>query len=725
VVPTDPQPDGSTIRQVARRLKDGRLEVVTVPEPAAAPGTVAVRVEASVISAGTERATLDVARKSLIGKARARPDQARQALDRMRRDGVKATLDVVRQRLEELGPLGYSACGTVIEADPWARGIAPGDRVAIAGAGAANHADVDIVPSLLCARVPEGVEPSHAAFSTLGAIAMHGFRRAEVAVGSTVAVIGLGVIGQLATRVARAAGCRVIATDLDPWLVDLAAQSGAQGVVRSELDAAGVADSADAVLICAAADTNDPVETAARLARDRGTVVMVGATRMDIPRGPYYDKELDLRLSRSYGPGRYDRDYERWGLDYPIGYVRWTQQRNMEAFLELIADGKLSVAELITHRFAFEEAEQAFAALDGDGPLVGVVLEYGDGGVADGGMAEARGRRTAVASRGRKPRFALVGAGNFATATIVPRLVDAGLEPAAVVSASGLSAESARSRLGFDRALARPEEAIEADDVDLVVIATRHDTHADLAARALAAGKATYVEKPLAIDAAGLERVREALSTSDAPLWVGFNRRWSPHTDAVTSRIGGPRLMAFRVNAGPLPPGHWLNDPREGGGRLIGEGCHFVDYLCHVAGSDPVSVTAQGFGSRTDLPLAAIDNFAVQIRFADGSVGHIAYAADAPTGPGKERFEVSGPGAYAVIEDFKRTVVWRGTGRRTIGGKRQDKGFDGQMANIAAVLAGQAEPPSADSYLVSTLATLAAYRALSTGTPQAVVDPQS
>jgi predicted dehydrogenase/NADPH:quinone reductase-like Zn-dependent oxidoreductase len=718
VVRTDREPDGPTIRQVARRLKDGRLEVVTVPEPSASPGTVAVRLSASVISAGTERATLEVARKSLVGKARARPDQARQAVDRMRRDGVKATLGVVRQRLDELGPLGYSACGSVVEADPWARGIKPGDTVAIAGAGHANHAEVDVVPSLLCARVPDGVAPSEAAFATLGAISMHGFRRAEAAVGATVAVIGLGVIGQLATRVALAAGCRVVATDLDPWLVDLAARAGAHGIARAELDFAGVADSADAVLICAAADTNDPIETAARLARDRGTVVMVGAARMDVPRGPYYDKELDLRLSRSYGPGRYDRDYERWGLDYPVGYVRWTQQRNMEAFLQLVADGKLSVAELITHRFPFERAEDAFAALDGDDPLVGVVLEY-----ADAPKPVVQRVRTAAAARTAKPRFALIGAGNFATATIVPRLVAAGLEPAAVVSASGLSAESARSRLGFDRAFASPEEAIEASDVDLVVIATRHDTHADLTARALAAGKATYVEKPLAFDAAGMERVREALAASDAPLWVGFNRRWSPHTEAITSRVGGPRLMAFRVNAGPLPAGHWLNDPREGGGRLIGEGCHFVDYLCFVAGSDPLTVTAQGFGSRADAPLAATDNFAVQIAFADDSVGHLTYAANAPTGPGKERFEVSGPGAYAVIEDFKRTVVWRGTGRRTIGGRRQDKGFDAQMENIAEVIAGRAEPPSPDGYLVSTLATLAAQRALLSGTTQSVVDP--
>ena len=711
---------------MARRLKDGRLEVVAVPEPAPVPGMVAVRIEASVISAGTERATLDVARKSLIGKARARPDQARQALDRMRRDGVRATFDLVRQRLEELGPLGYSACGTIIEADPWARDLRPGDRVAIAGAGAANHADVDVVPSLLCARVPAGVSSSDAAFATLGAIAMNGFRRAEVAVGSTVAVIGLGVIGQLAVRIALSAGCRVNAIDLDPELVALAERGGARGVVRSDLSEAGIDDSADAVLICAAADTNDPIETSARLSRDRGTVVMVGATRMDVPRGPFYDKELDLRLSRSYGPGRYDRDYERWGLDYPIGYVRWTQQRNMQSFLELVADGKIDVGQIVTHRFPFEQAEAAFAALDTERPLVGLVLEYdrpSDSGVGTNGRPPVD--RTAARPAGprtRSPRFALVGAGNFATGTIVPRLIAAGMRPAAVVSASGLSAESARERFGFERALARPEQAIESDDVDLVVIATRHDSHAGLVELSLAAGRPTYVEKPLAIDAAGLDRVRLALATAEAPLWVGFNRRFSPHTEAVTSRTRGPRLMSFRVNAGPLPRGHWLNDPREGGGRLIGEGCHFIDYLCHVAGSDPVSVTARGFTSQPDLPIAATDNFVVQVSFADGSAGTVTYAADAPTGPGKERFEASGAGAHAVIDDFKQTTVWRGTGKRTIGGRRQDKGFDGQFKNVAKVLSGEAPAPAPEGYLLSMLATLAAERSLATGQAQPVVD---
>ena len=369
------------MRQVAKRLKDGSLELIEVPDPAPGPGAVSVVLEASVLSAGTERATLDVARKGLIAKARARPDQARQVLERMRSDGVRSTLDLVRQKLEELGPLGYSAAGVVLEAGAEARGLAPGDRVAIAGGGFASHAELDVVPALLCSRIPDEVSAEDAAFATLGAIAMNGFRRAEVQVGSTVAVIGLGLIGQLAVRIARAAGCRVLGVDLSPELVELARASGADAVVRSELENGSRFDaSADAVLVCAATESNDPALAAAQLARDRGRVVIVGDVGMDLPRAPFYDKELDLRLSRSYGPGRYDPNYELHGLDYPIGHVRWTEQRNMEAFLGLVADRKVIPSELVTHRFDFGDAERAFELLQSGTRVVGVVLRYGSNG---------------------------------------------------------------------------------------------------------------------------------------------------------------------------------------------------------------------------------------------------------------------------------------------------------------------------------------------------------
>jgi predicted dehydrogenase/threonine dehydrogenase-like Zn-dependent dehydrogenase len=704
------------MRQVARRLKDGRLELVEVPDPLVRPGTVAVRVEASVVSAGTERATLDAATKSLIGKARARPDQARQVIDRARQHGVRSTVAMVRQRLEELGPLGYSAAGMVLETGEGVRGLDPGSRVAIAGAGFASHAEFDVVPSLLCAPVPDGVEPADAAFATLGAIAMNGFRRGDVQVGATVVVIGLGLIGQLAVRIARAAGCRVIGVDLKPELLGLARAAGAEAVLRSEIEAGSrLEGTADTVLVCAASTSSDPTTLAASLARDRASVVIVGDVKMDLPRAPFYEKELDLRLSRSYGPGRYDPEYELHGLDYPIGQVRWTEQRNMESFLRLVADGKVRPSELVSHRFAFADAEQAFAELTSGEEVVGIVLEYEPHEATP--KPAPPPRRTAPTSGA--PRVGLIGAGSFATGTVVPGLKRAGFQLGRIASASGLSAESARERFGFESAHADPAEVIDSN-ADLIAIATRHDSHATLAAAALAAGKAVYVEKPLALDAEGLAAVADAAQKTGAPLVVGFNRRHAPLADALR-RLGHPRLMTFRVNAGRLPADHWTNDLAIGGGRLRGEGCHFIDFLCDQAGADPVEVSADAFASRPELPLAARDNFSVRLVFANGSVGTVNYAADSPLGPGKERFETSAPGAYAVIDDFRQGSIWRGTKRESLGGRRQDKGWGAQYDLLAKVLRGEREVPPLDGYLISSLATLAAVHSLETGEAAAVV----
>ena len=710
------------MRQIARRLKDGSLDLVEVPDPRPGPGAAAVRVEASVLSAGTERATLDLARKSLIAKARTRPDQARQVVERMRREGFRSTLTLVRQRLEELGPLGYSAAGVIVEAGEEVRGLSPGDRVAIAGGGFASHAELDVVPSLLCAKVPDGVSSEDAAFATLGAIALNGWRRAEVQVGSTVAVIGLGLIGQLAVRIAGAAGCRVVGVDLSSELVALARSAGADARVRSDLEpGSGWEDSADAVLVCAAAESNDPALLGASLARDRGRVVIVGDVRLELPRAPFYEKELDLRLSRSYGPGRYDPDYELHGLDYPIGHVRWTEQRNMEAFLGLVAQRKVKPSDLVTHRFPFAEAERAFELLQSDRPSVGIVLRYGENETEKPGGAEKPAPRRVRAARGARPRLGLIGAGSFATGTLIPGLLRAGFEPLAIASASGLSAESARRRFGFASSHADPGDIISRDDVDLVAIATRHDSHPELAARALDAGKAVYVEKPLSLDWEGLSLARAAQRHSGAPLIVGFNRRFSPLALAVR-RLPGRRLMAYRVNAGRLPSGHWMNDLARGGGRLKGEGCHFIDFLCNQAGSDPVRVTARGFTSRSSLPLAATDNFSVEIWFEDGSVGTLHYAADAPLGPGKEHFEMSAPGVYAEIDDYRRGRIWHGRRQERLGGGRQDKGFATQFDYVGKIMRGESEVPAPDGFWLTTLVTLAAARSLETGEPEPVLD---
>ena len=696
--------------------------MLQVPEPAPAPGSVSVRVEASVLSAGTEGATLEVARKNLFAKARARPDQVRQVIDRARAEGVRSTTALVRQRLEELGPLGYSAAGTVIEAGAETRGLAPGQRVAIAGGGFANHAEIDVVPALLCAPVPDGVKIEDAAFTTLGAIAMNGYRRADVGVGSTVAVIGLGLIGQLAGRVARAAGCNVLGIDLKPGLLEMARTGGIEALARDEIGPGSRRlGCADAVLICAATRSSDPVELAAELARDRARVVVVGDVALDVPRAPYYDKELDLRLARSYGPGRYDPNYELHGLDYPIGHVRWTEQRNMEAFLALVADARLWPSELVTHRFPIDRAEDAFEALRGAESPVGIVLDYRASGDQGAGLTAPAAPRLPRAKRRGAPRMGVIGAGSFATSKLIPGLIGAGVEPVTIASASGLSAEDSRRRFGFASAHASVDEVIEHSGLDLIAIATRHDSHAELASRALEAGCAVYVEKPLALDEDELERVVEAQRRSGAPLLVGFNRRYAPLA-ASLRELPGPRVMSYWVNAGRIGADHWVNDLVLGGGRLKGEGCHFVDFLCDQAAGDPLTVSAAGFPSLPDLPLSACDNFTLQLRFSDGSTGTLMYAADAPVGPGKERFETSTPGGYAVIDDFKRGAIWAPR-RRGLGGRAQDKGFARQYAAIAAIAAGEADPPAPDSFVVSTLATLAAARALGTGNPETVISP--
>jgi predicted dehydrogenase len=716
------------MRQIARRLRDGRLELLDVPEPALAPGRLLIRNAVSVISTGTERSTLEVARMGLVAKARARPDQARQVIDRVRREGLRSTLALVRQRLDELGPLGYSVAGTVLAAGTEVEGFRPGDRVAGAGAGFANHAEVNSVPALLCARVPESVRSDDAAFATLGAIALHGFRRCDVQIGSRIAVVGLGLIGQLAVQIARAAGCRVLAIDIDPDRLEVARSAGAEPMLRSDL-AGGEPrwGPADAVLICASTDSSDPIELAAELARDRAPVVVVGDVGMSVPRAPYYRKELDIRLSRSYGPGRYDDEYEVHGHDYPIGYVRWTERRNMEAFLELVAEERVWPSSLLSARYPLAEAEHAFDALVSDDALaIALDFEAGPRGgrtvVEKGSDADSRSRgqaRRRAEVRRAKPSFGMIGAGRFATATIIPGLIEAGFDPALIASSSGLSAADVGRRYGFP-SIAESSEEVIGSDVDLVVVATPHDSHASLTAAALTAGKTVYCEKPLALDIEGLREIGGAQERTGAPLMVGFNRRHSPVAGKLRE-LGHPRLMAFHVNAGPLPRDSWINDPRRGGGRLLGEGCHFVDFLCDQAGADPRWVTAHGFVSQEGMPLASTDNFSIQIGFADGSAGTVHYAADAPRGPGKERIEVTAPGAYAEVHDFRGATLWRGGDRRSIGSRRQDKGHAAQFARLAAVARGDDEAPDFQSYMISTLATVAALRSLESGRAETVV----
>ncbi|HET9985393.1 MAG TPA: bi-domain-containing oxidoreductase [Longimicrobiales bacterium] len=710
------------MRQLAQDLGSGELRLVEVPAPVVRPKGVLVRTRASVISIGTERTKLEFGKKSLLGKARERPDQVMKVLDTARKEGLGSAYRKVRSRLSGLSPMGYSCAGVVEAVGEGVEGVRVGDAVACAGAGYANHAERVWAPKNLVVPVPAGVPFEAAAFTTLGAIALHGVRQADVRLGETVAVVGLGILGQLTVQLLRAAGARVVAIDVDAGRVDLAGRHGARAFRRSE-DVAGQVRAltagigADAAIITAATSSDDPVQLAGALARDRGRVVVVGAVPTRPSRNEWYLKELELRLSRSYGPGRYDPDYEEKGHDYPIGYVRWTERRNMEEFLRLLQSGAVVLDELITHRFPFAEAERAYAALSGESgrSALGVVLEYPAEATPEPRRIVLAPPRVAGTGRARV-RVGLIGAGSFATGTLVPALSRLGAELRAIATAGGLSARSAGERHGFAYLAASAEEVLADPEIDAVLIATRHADHAALATAALRAGKATFVEKPLALDEASLDEVLAAAAASAAPLMVGFNRRFAPATRFVRERLAGragPRMVHIRVNAGYIPPESWVHDPESGGGRLIGEGCHFIDLATFLAGEAPVAVSAAA-SPGMDGSLERADNVVVTVRYAGGSLATVLYTSSGHARAGKERVEVFAGGATAVIDDFRRAEVWGARAERWKG--NQDKGHAAELERfLAAVRDGGTWPIPLAELAASSRATLRAAQALATG----------
>jgi predicted dehydrogenase len=704
------------VKQIGQRPRDGRIEVVDAPLPALRSGWLLVANRASLISAGTERSKVELGGKSLVRKARARPDLVRKVVDRARVEGVGAAMAAARERLEELSPIGYSSAGVVLEVGEDVEGIAPGTRVACGGGGFANHAEVIAVPQTLAAPIPEGISFEAAAYATVGAIALHGLRRAEAQVGERIGVIGLGLVGQLCMRLLAAAGCVPIGIDVDPTAVDLAEESGAHAFTRDQpsLEQRILGDTEelglDAVLVCASSSSADPVKLATDIARSGGRIVVVGDVPVEASRATMYEKELELRLSRAYGPGRYDRDYEEGARDLPAEYVRWTEQRNIQAFLDLVAAGRLDPTTLTTHRFPVEQAEQAYAALSGGEPRAfGILLEYAYETPAPRPAPSRRPSRKGAA------RIGLIGAGAFARRTLLPSLRDAGATLVAVASEGGLSAADVANRFGFERAAAA-DEVLADETIDAVVIATRHSNHAALAAQALHAGKAVFVEKPLALTEKQLADIEEALG--GGLLMVGFNRRFAPLTERLRDTLDGvptPSLLA-RVNAGPLPDDHWLHDPDEGGGRLLGEGCHFVDLLGHLAPAPVVSVHA--FATpHPQRPLECADDFTITLRFAGGAIGTVVYSGSGDPRLPKERVEAFGGGVAAALDDFHRLEIFRG-GKRSVTKTRQNKGHRAELARFVAAVRSEAEAPDPASFLHSTRATLAAVESLRTGVPR-------
>jgi predicted dehydrogenase/threonine dehydrogenase-like Zn-dependent dehydrogenase len=688
------------VKQIVQPVRGGPVTLLDAPRPVPEPTEVLVRTLFSVISPGTERAVTALAQSSLLAKARARPDMVRQMVRKARREGLVATREAVLGRLAQDVPLGYSAAGVVLETGCAVSGIRPGQLVATGGAGKANHAEFQAVPGLLCAPVPKRVSIQDAAFTTIASIALHALRIAEVGPGSKVVVVGLGLIGQLAARLAMAAGCDVAGIDPAPFPRGVASDTGVLALdecgreTTDQVLTWSRGRGADAVLVCAAGSSPAAVMRVPELCRDRAAVVIVGDVGLQLSRTPFYERELSLRFARSYGPGRYDPSYEEWGVDYPAGQVRWSEGRNFEAVLDLLADGRLSVSDLVTHRFPIGDAAQAYRLIgDGLEPYLAIRLDYP--GTAD---AE-RPVRLRQAGTSDQPGIGLVGAGAFAAGTLLPALRAAGFSRlTAVASASGLTAARIAERHGFEQAVAGAEAVIADPGVSVLVIATPHDTHASLAARALSAGRHVWCEKPLALTEDELDAVRAAWLESQQVLAIGFNRRWSPAVAAARQALDGvpaARLIVYRIAAGPVPDGHWYRDRRQGG-RLLGEVCHFVDTAQALVGSRIEEVAALGSDGRD----GSGDDASVALRFADGSLASIGYGS-ATQSAGKEWIEIHAGTHRAVIDDYRSVVV---DGKRVWKG-RQDKGHHALATAFRKAVAGTADLPT-EEMLATMRATI-------------------
>lgn len=706
-------------------MKTGVLTVADVPPPSVRPGHLLVRTAASLISAGTEKSKVDLGKKSLFGKARERPDLVKKVLDKVKSEGLASTFTAVKAKLDTAIAMGYSAAGTVVEVGSGVDGFTVGDRVACAGAGFASHAEMISVPKNLCVRIPDGVSFDAASFGTLGAIALQGVRLAAPTLGEAFVVIGLGLLGQITVQLLRANGCRVFGVDTDESKFDLAKELGAE-MCAAPTGAVGQIErwsrgrGADAVLITAATRSNDPVELAGEVSRLKGRVVVVGLVGMDVPRETYYERELTLQMSMSYGPGRYDTEYEERGHDYPFEYVRWTEGRNIEAFLDLIANGSIDIERLITHRFPIDRGEDAYKLIEGEStePYLGIVLQY-DNEKLLSRTIELR----FVSSPSAAVRVGMIGAGTYARKFLLPNLKNYGVDFRKIATASGLSANDVGSQYGFASCVSDAAQVIEDAESNLLVIATRHNTHASLSQLALESGKHVFVEKPLAMNDDELDGVINAAQHSSGRLMVGYNRRFSPSARMAAEFFASrqsPLSILYRVNAGRIPSDRWIQDPVEGGGRIIGEVCHFIDLMQFLTGSLTKRVYAESIASR-DSEIPAADSVFITLKFADGSNGTIAYLAEGDKALAKERIEIFGEGKSCVIDDFRRVSMFSGgreTSKKSLG---QDKGQTAEVKALCDLVKNGGDSPiSLDDLVATTRATFRILESLRTGHPLTV-----
>ena len=701
------------MKQLLQNIKTGKSTVEDVPIPTPRDGQALVKVEASLVSAGTERMVVEFAEKSLVGKARSRPDLVKQVIEKARREGLVNTAQAAFNRLDQPIALGYSSAGKIVALGKNMQGFKVGQRVACAGGGFAVHAEYNVVPRNLLTPLPKNVDFESAAFTTLGAIAMHGFRLAEPQIGETVAIIGMGLVGLLAAQIASAAGCNVLGIDIDPARLALASSLGLEAVSRAQAgdSAQAFTDQRgfDVILICADTSSNDPVELAGLLARDRARVVATGAVGLTIPRKIYYDKEISFINSRSYGPGRYDVNYEEDGQDYPLGYIRWTQGRNFESVVDLMSKGKLKVKPLITHRFPIEKATQAYDVITGKKkePFLGVLLTYPEGKTKEE-------RKIAFSSIVQRPssivNLGVLGAGLFANAVLLPAIKKIGdIELVGIASSGGLHAQHSGKKFGFRYATSDDDEIINDPNINTVAILTRHDSHAELLIKALKAGKHVFVEKPLAVNSAQLSAISQQLKVkSQSLLTVGFNRRFAPLARLLKSSIVNRQSSIYahyRINAGPIPLNHWTQDPQIGGGRIVGEACHFIDFITFLVGAPPSSVTAHTLPDNNQY---REDNVSMTFTFPDGSIGVVDYLANGDKSFPKERVEVFCDGQVAVLDDFVSLQISR-AGKMKEEKATQDKGWLNEWKVFAKTIREGGEPPIPYEQLIGvTKSTFAA-----------------
>lgn len=719
--------------QVIQHQKTGNLYVEEVPVPKLRNGGVLVKNVFSLISAGTERTSIETAKATLVRKAKRRPDLVKQVINNVTKEGLKATYQKVKTRLDNYKALGYSSAGIVIESS--CDKFQVGDRVACAGAGYASHAEIVFVPKNLVAKIPKNVDFEEATFTTLGAIAMQGVRQADVKIGENVAIIGLGLLGQLTVQILKAAGCNVIGLDISKSSLDFAKELGVDKIIEIEkgkdlkvVDSFTGGMGVDAVIITAGTKSNEPLEISGNICRDRGRVVIVGAVKADIPRTPFYEKEIETKMSRSYGPGRYDYKYEEKGNDYPIGYVRWTENRNMYSFLQLVSEKKVNVKRLITHRFPIEDVIKAYDVILGKikEQHIGVLIEYPvetEMKSSKDGIVNLKNQKS-IPKKGNL-NIGLIGAGNFAQSYLLPHLEkNRNVHLQIVVDYFPIAAKSAAKKFGFNCSSTDVNDILKNKDIHAVFISTMHDSHASLVLESLKNGKKVYVEKPLAINETQLLGIDKLIRKDPSHfVMVGYNRRFSKPIKRLKSffdEIDEPLIMNYRVNAGPLPRGHWLIDSVQGG-RIIGEGCHFIDTMKFILGSEVKSVFAICL-SDNNLNIINKDNINAIIQFENGSVGNFSYFETGDPRSPKEYLEVFGGGKTGILNDFRYLeLTHRGKNKRLkFNGGKGHKGEIKEVINC--LMKEKSSPIPFRSIINTTMTTFAIIQSLETGVAQKIIN---